>query len=246
MAGLETVSLKEAQFIVGRPEAEINRAIDKGYIDQNIVEVSEPADALRKRRRAERSSHARDKGAAAGHHRAAPTAKRKVRKLGEAELVFLVIEQQLHAELTPLGRRKLYAAIKAGPTRAGKVTVGPFEVQTKSALQRVRDRLRELRTLRTGVVQRPEGDPLIKGTNLSVYVVASLAEGQSSEEIIEDYPGLTVEQIRCAVAYAQAYPKKGRPYPTRSFKRMLVDLATSGALDGESNPNDPLTIEMLR
>jgi uncharacterized protein (DUF433 family) len=245
MSSLETVSLKEAQFILGRPEADINRAIDRGYIDKLTDEVVEPAEPVKKRKRAVRRGRGR-KGSGTMYYRASPTVKRKVRKLGQAELVFLAIEQQFHADLTPAGRRKLYDAIKAGPSRAGKVTVGPFEVETKSAVQRIRDRLRELRNLRGGIVQRSVGDPLIKGTDLSVYVIASLAEGQTLEEVVEDYPGLTLEQVSRAVAYAQAYPKKGRPYPTRSFKRMLGDLAASGALDDGSEADDPLTIDMLR
>ena len=42
--------------------------------------------------------------------------------------------------------------------------------------------------------------------------------------MIGDYPGLAREQVEAAAEYARAYPKRGRPYPRRSLKRMLAEL----------------------
>ena len=75
------------------------------------------------------------------------------------------------------------------------------------------------------VTDRPDTDPIIRGTDIPVYVIAALARGQTVAEIIEDYPGLAPEQIDAAVEYAKVYPKTGRPLPTRSFKRMMGDMA---------------------
>ena len=119
-------------------------------------------------------------------------------------------------------------------------------MQTKWAAQQIRERWRELVSVRSGVVHRLPADPVIKGTDVSVYVIAGLAEGQTLDEVVEDYPGVTVEQVRQASAYAQAYPKKGRPYPARSFKRMLGDLAVTGAFDEEPGETEPLRIDMIR
>jgi uncharacterized protein (DUF433 family) len=47
------------------------------------------------------------------------------------------------------------------------------------------------------------GDPCIKGTRIPVaIVVGSLADGMTSEEIIQAYPQLTPEDIQAALAYA--------------------------------------------
>jgi uncharacterized protein (DUF433 family) len=47
------------------------------------------------------------------------------------------------------------------------------------------------------------GKPCIKGTRIPVYLIVSLvAEGECVENIIEDYPSLTPEDIKAALRYA--------------------------------------------
>lgn len=47
------------------------------------------------------------------------------------------------------------------------------------------------------------GKPCIKGTRIPVYLIVSLvAEGESVESIIQDYPSLTPEDIKAAIYYA--------------------------------------------
>jgi uncharacterized protein (DUF433 family) len=47
------------------------------------------------------------------------------------------------------------------------------------------------------------GKPCIKGTRIPVYLIVSLvAEGESVENIIKDYPSLTPEDIKAALHYA--------------------------------------------
>ena len=47
------------------------------------------------------------------------------------------------------------------------------------------------------------GKPCILGTRISVSVILdNLAARQSNEQIIEDYPGLTEQDIHAAIAYA--------------------------------------------
>lgn len=49
------------------------------------------------------------------------------------------------------------------------------------------------------------GHPIIKGTRIPVRtIIASLAEGDRPEDIICDFPTLTTEDIRAAVAFARA------------------------------------------
>jgi uncharacterized protein (DUF433 family) len=46
------------------------------------------------------------------------------------------------------------------------------------------------------------GDPCVKGTRIPVAtIVASLADGMTSDEILEEYPQLTDLDIRAALAY---------------------------------------------
>jgi len=46
------------------------------------------------------------------------------------------------------------------------------------------------------------GEPCIRGTRIPVSViVSSLADGISEEELLEQYPQLTREDIRAALAY---------------------------------------------
>lgn len=47
------------------------------------------------------------------------------------------------------------------------------------------------------------GKACIKQTRISVYdVLAWLASGMSHQEIVEDYPEISVEQIQACLAYA--------------------------------------------
>ena len=47
------------------------------------------------------------------------------------------------------------------------------------------------------------GKPCIKGTRIPVYLIVSLvAEGETVETIIQDYPSLTPEDIKAAIHYA--------------------------------------------
>ncbi len=47
------------------------------------------------------------------------------------------------------------------------------------------------------------GDPCIKGTRVPVAVIlGSLADGMAAEEVIAEYPQLTIEDIQAALAYA--------------------------------------------
>lgn len=58
------------------------------------------------------------------------------------------------------------------------------------------------------------GKPVIKGTRLSVeFVVDLLAEGWSESDILQNYPGLTREDIRACLAYASALLHAEKVYP---------------------------------
>jgi len=55
------------------------------------------------------------------------------------------------------------------------------------------------------IVLDPEvlaGKPIVKGTRLAAeFVIDLLAQGWSREQILENYPGLTHEDIQACLAY---------------------------------------------
>ncbi len=49
------------------------------------------------------------------------------------------------------------------------------------------------------------GKPVIKGTRLAVeFIIELLARGWSENEILENYPGIVIEDIRACLAYAES------------------------------------------
>jgi len=58
------------------------------------------------------------------------------------------------------------------------------------------------------------GKPVIRGTRLSVdFIVNLLAQGWTDAEILENYPGITVEDIRACLRYASALLQAEKVYP---------------------------------
>jgi uncharacterized protein (DUF433 family) len=58
------------------------------------------------------------------------------------------------------------------------------------------------------------GEPVIKGTRVTLRtVLASLAEGATPEEIVADFPSLTIEDVRAVIAFAAASAEEDLPVP---------------------------------
>jgi len=91
-------------------------------------------------------------------------------------------------------------------------------------------------------IEEGGAEPVLCDTGgLSVYLVAALAAGQGVDATLKDHPGLTRGQAEATIRHALAHSKTGRPYPGRSFKRMLSELADLGAFgpaedEGEAAP----------
>jgi len=68
------------------------------------------------------------------------------------------------------------------------------------------------------------GKPVIRGTRITVeLILRKLAEGATEVELLEDYPHLTTEDIRAAMAYGAATVAReevvllpGAPTPAKS------------------------------
>src|ERR1700680_4573564 len=58
------------------------------------------------------------------------------------------------------------------------------------------------------------GEPVFKGTRVTLRtVLASLAGGDSTEEILADFPSLKVEDIQAAIAFAASSAEEDLPVP---------------------------------
>jgi len=58
------------------------------------------------------------------------------------------------------------------------------------------------------------GEPVFKGTRVTLRtVLASLAAGDSAEDILADFPSLKAEDIRAAIAFAAASAEEDLPVP---------------------------------
>jgi uncharacterized protein (DUF433 family) len=58
------------------------------------------------------------------------------------------------------------------------------------------------------------GQPVFKGTRVTLKtVLASLAAGDSAESILSEFPSLTAEDIRAAIAFAAASAEEDLPVP---------------------------------
>jgi uncharacterized protein (DUF433 family) len=70
---------------------------------------------------------------------------------------------------------------------------------------------------RARIVRDPRicgGEPVIRGTRVTLRtILASLAEGDSIESILEDFPMLTEEDLRAVIAFAAASAEEDLPVP---------------------------------
>ena len=58
------------------------------------------------------------------------------------------------------------------------------------------------------------GETVVKGTRVTLRtILASLAEGATVEEILEDFPTLSEKDVRAAIAFAAASAGEDLPVP---------------------------------
>ena len=67
------------------------------------------------------------------------------------------------------------------------------------------------------IVRDPQvcgGEPVFRGTRVTLRtVLASLAAGDSVDEILADFPTLKAEDVRAAIAFAAASAEEDLPVP---------------------------------
>jgi uncharacterized protein (DUF433 family) len=146
-----------------------------------------------------------------------------VRAIEWRDLFYLYAVRALRDELTPKARTEFYEALQQAPIgRGDEVRFGRFRISVSDLVKEVERRTTDLTALADKVEFRTDGEPLLKGTSIEVYRIAALLDGGAAiEEVLEDYPSLSRKQVETTQAYAEAYPKAGRPYPRTSVKRTL-------------------------
>lgn len=142
-----------------------------------------------------------------------------VRTVDRTDLLYFFVVRALRDQLTPLARVQLYNAMKRSPIEH-EIHFGRLSVTIDDLIAEVRRREQELADLAERVEFRQDGEAMLKGMGVEVHRIAAFLDGgMTPEQIVEDYPSLTFEAIATAKAYAEAYPKAGRPYPPTTFKR---------------------------
>jgi uncharacterized protein (DUF433 family) len=64
------------------------------------------------------------------------------------------------------------------------------------------------------------GEPVIRGTRVTLRtILASLAEGSTTAEILADFPTLCEEDVRAAIAFAATSAQEDLPFAESPIKR---------------------------
>ncbi|WP_244563714.1 DUF433 domain-containing protein [Ensifer aridi] len=145
------------------------------------------------------------------------------RLLGRAELRFLRLADELEKDLTPAGRRRLYGALRKLPDDAHKLQLGQLQLDLAQIDNDLKDRMTRLEAIKGRIDSKGDrSEAVIRGTSITAYLVAALARDQGADAVLKDFPSLTRDQVEAAIEFAKAYPKRGRPYPTKSLKTTLA------------------------
>jgi uncharacterized protein (DUF433 family) len=74
-----------------------------------------------------------------------------------------------------------------------------------------------MRALHDLIIRDPAicgGEPVFRGTRVTLRtVLASLAEGDSVEQIVKSFPTLNEQQVRAVIAFAAASAQEDLPIP---------------------------------
>ncbi|HEL3804295.1 DUF433 domain-containing protein [Stenotrophomonas maltophilia] len=148
----------------------------------------------------------------------------RTRFVKRKDLFYLLANKTLQEELTAKARRELYQVLReVNVERVDTVRLGSLSVHLQPLRAEIDRREHALEALHKGIKTSSDGEAVIAGSGVEAHRIAALLKGgMSPSEIQEDYPSLTLEQIDAARAYAEVYPKPGRPYPERTLKRALL------------------------
>jgi len=139
------------------------------------------------------------------------------RALTSIGLKMVAAEFTLRRELPVVSMRKqVYAKLLQSHAALGCIPAGSAVlVDLDPQLRQVTDALVRYRHLMAEIEIDPKvqrGEPVLRGTRVTVHTIAEIAEqGTSTEEILRHYPTITAEQVEAARFFAKAHPRRGRP-----------------------------------
>jgi uncharacterized protein (DUF433 family) len=136
-----------------------------------------------------------------------------------AAVVYLLTLMRLGFEVSAVDdRKKLYALILRGVTKLKTTTIALspiMELKLGEVLRDVTDQIERFVAWKRKLVTDDRvlgGEPVFPKTRLAVrHVGGILLRGASIDEVREDYPYLSNEDLEFASMYVRAYPLIGRP-----------------------------------
>lgn len=114
-------------------------------------------------------------------------------------------------------RRRVFAELGRllkGEPASVLIEEGVLKVDVSKVMRETLKRMHALAKAEAAVVVDPDlrgGMPLLRGTRLGVYEIASMAKVESDERILEAFPSLSKAALANAKLYAMARPLLGRP-----------------------------------
>ncbi len=144
-----------------------------------------------------------------------------VRVISWSDLFYLFAVRVLGEDLTPKARAEFHAAVqRAQPGFGDEVRFGRFRVAVADLVDEVKKRTAELAELHDKVARAGNGKAILDARGIEVHRIAALLRGGLSvDAIVEEYPFLSPDEVETARAYAQAFPRPGRPYPRTTAAR---------------------------
>ena len=144
-----------------------------------------------------------------------------VRVISWADLFYLFAVRVLGEDLTPKARVDLYEAVqRAQPWCGDELRFGRFRIAVADLVDEVKKRVSELDELQNKVARADNGKPVLDARGVEVHRIAALLRGGLSvDAVVEEYPFLSHDAVETARAYAQAFPRPGRPYPRTTAAR---------------------------
>jgi uncharacterized protein (DUF433 family) len=144
-----------------------------------------------------------------------------VRVILWADLFYLFAVRVLAEDLTPKARTELYEAVQRAQSSCGdEVRFGRFRIAVADLVDEVKKRVAELAELHNKVARAANGKAVLDARGVEVHRIAALLRGGLSvDAVVEEYPFLSHDAVETARAYAQAFPRPGRPYPRTTAAR---------------------------
>ena len=136
-----------------------------------------------------------------------------------ADLVYFDAVAMLDVDLGVADRKKLHkliASALAADRAPSRIEMGPvFEVRLDRVTKDAEGKLGRFESWKTRLVSDEAilgGEPVFPKSRLAVRQVGGmLLSGARREDVLEDYPYLTEQDLEFAPIFTKAYPRMGRP-----------------------------------